>query len=93
MDPNKKQTFENLTAAINLARDEGNLTILNEIASDPDGFILKQGWNSIDLEREADLRALESLYANLQIEIIELIELSDNLRESHDFELMMLAKR
>lgn len=92
MDPNKKQTFENLTAAINLARDEGNLTILNEIASDPDAFILKQGWNSIDLEREVDLKALESLYANLQIEIIELIELSDNLRKSQDFELMMLTK-
>ena len=92
MDPNKKQTFENLTAAINLARDEGNLTILNEIASDPNGFILKQGWNNINLEHEPDLRALESLYANLQIEIIELIELSNNLHESHDFELMMLAK-
>ena len=92
MDSGKRETYENLTAAINLARDEGDLTTLNEIASDPDAFILKQGWNNIGSISEPDLRALQSLYASLQIEIIELIELSDILHESSDFELMVLAR-
>jgi len=33
-----------LTAAINRAKDSGDIKTLREIADDPHGFILRQGW-------------------------------------------------
>ena len=33
-----------LTAAINRAKDSGDIQTLREIADDPHGFILRQGW-------------------------------------------------
>jgi DNA polymerase-3 subunit epsilon len=33
-----------LTAAINRAKDSGDIKTLREIAEDPHGFILRQGW-------------------------------------------------
>jgi hypothetical protein len=44
-EPNKLETYEKLTAAINRAKDSGDIKMLREIAEDPHGFILLQGWS------------------------------------------------
>ena len=51
---------EKLTAAINHAKDRGDLETLRQIAGDPHGFILRQGWASLDF-REEEINDL-SLY-------------------------------
>ncbi len=43
-EPEKLDTYHKLTAAINLAKDNGDIETLREIAEDPHGFILRQGW-------------------------------------------------
>src|SRR5271169_3774083 len=43
-EPDKLETYHKLTAAINLAKDNGDIETLREIAEDPQGFILRQGW-------------------------------------------------
>ena len=42
-EPDKLETYAKLTAAINRAKDEGDIGTLREIADDPHGFILRQG--------------------------------------------------
>jgi len=43
-EPEKLETYHKLTAAINRAKDAGDIQTLREIAEDPHGFILRQGW-------------------------------------------------
>ena len=38
-EPDKLETYGKLTAAINRAKDSGDLDTLRQIASDPHGFI------------------------------------------------------
>jgi DNA polymerase III epsilon subunit-like protein len=92
-DPVKRKTYEDLTAIINSARDNGDIDLLEEIANNPDAFIKRQGWENLDLGQVRDVAGLQSLYATIQIRIIELLELIDALYESPDYELSILSKK
>jgi DNA polymerase-3 subunit epsilon len=82
-----------LTAAINQARDEGNIELLREIADDPDGFMLRQGWGALNLTEEVEIKALHKLYASLQLELLNLLEMLNQLHESPEHELLTLSKK
>ncbi|MBE0540857.1 MAG: hypothetical protein IH623_05680 [Verrucomicrobia bacterium] len=45
-EPDKLETYHKLTAAVNRAKDAGDIQTLREIAENPHGFILRQGWPS-----------------------------------------------
>ena len=92
-EPEKKVAFEKLTAAINQARDEGNIELLREIADDPDGFVLRQGWGALNLTEEVEIKALHKLYASLQLEILNLLEILNRLHESPEYELLTLSQK
>lgn len=92
-DAEKRAAYENLMAAINHARDEGNIALLREIADDPNAYMLRQGWRGFDVEKEAELKSLQKLLAALQLEVVNLLELSGQLRESPEYELLTLSKR
>ncbi|MGO9771965.1 MAG: exonuclease domain-containing protein [Roseiarcus sp.] len=92
-EPEKKVAFEKLTAAINQARDEGNIELLREIADDPDGFVLRQGWGALNLTEEIEIKALHKLYASLQLEILNLLEILNRLHESPEHELLTLSQK
>ena len=92
-EPEKKVAFERLTAAINQARDEGNIELLREIADDPDGFVLRQGWGALNLTEEVEIKALHKLYASLQLEILNLLEILNRLHESPEYELLTLSQK
>lgn len=64
---------------------------LQEIAENPHGFILRQGWASLDFS-ELELRKLRKLYETLQLEIINVLESLNRLRESPDYELCQLSE-
>jgi len=89
----KLATYAKLTAAINRAKDSGDITALREIAEDPHGFILRQGWASLDFSDEAELSQLRRLYETLQLEIITVIESLGRLRESPEYELCQISER
>ncbi|MDC0361368.1 3'-5' exonuclease [Alphaproteobacteria bacterium] len=91
-DPDRRKIYEDLMAIANAARDNGDIDLLEEISADPDAFIKKQGWESLDLKESRDVADLQSLYATLQIRIIELLELIDALHTSPDYELYMLSR-
>jgi DNA polymerase-3 subunit epsilon len=92
-DPAKRETFQKLTQAINHAKDTGDLDTLREIANDPEGFIRRQGWASVELETEKEIKALRRLLEMLQIKIVEVIEATNEITESPDYELHNLAQR
>ena len=92
-EPDKLETYHKLTAAINQAKDSGNIKTLREIAEDPHAFILRQGWASLDFSDEAELAQLRRLHETLQLEIIAVLESLNRLRESPDYELCQLSEQ
>ena len=92
-EPDKLETYHKLTAAINRAKDAGDIQTLREIADDPHGFILRQGWATLDFSDEAELAQLRRLHETLQLEIIAVLESLNRLRESPDYELCRLSEQ
>jgi hypothetical protein len=66
---------------------------LREIANDPEGYIRQQGWASVELADEKEIAALRRLLEMLQIKIVEVIEATNELKESPDYELYNLSQR
>ena len=92
-EPDKLETYHKLTAAINLAKDNGDIELLREIAEDPAGFLWRQGWATLDFGDQEELAQLKRLHEALQKEIAEVIESLKQLRGSPDYELCRLAER
>jgi DNA polymerase III epsilon subunit-like protein len=87
-DASKQAIYERLTAAINEARDTGDIDTLREIADDPDTYIAKQSWGRINLSREDKREDLRKLYVALELQIVERIEALGRLRQSPEYQLM-----
>ena len=92
-EPDKLDTYGKLTAAINRAKDNGDLAMLKQIADDPHGFILKQGWASLDFRDEEQAKRLEQLYVSLMAEIRNMLTLRERLHQSPEFELYQLTAK
>jgi hypothetical protein len=92
-EPDKLETYHKLTAAINQAKDAGDIESLREIAEDPHGFILRQGWATLDFKDVEELAQLTRLHETLQKEIAEVAESLKELRASPDYELCQLAEQ
>jgi DNA polymerase-3 subunit epsilon len=92
-EPDKLETYEKLTAVINRAKDSGDIETLRQIAEDPHGFILRQGWASLDFSEEAGLTQLRRLYETLQLEIVGVIESLGQLRGSPEYELWQISEK
>ena len=91
-DPKLQTIYKSLTSAINVARDEGNISVLREIAHDHQGYILKQGWGDIHINTEDIGQNLSKIYDAIQIEIVDLLENLNTLRESAQYEVMVFCK-
>ena len=92
-EPDKLETYAKLTAAINRAKEEADIATLREIAEDPHGYILRQGWASLDFSDAVELKQLRRLYETLQLEIITVLESLNRLRESPEYELSQLSEQ
>jgi len=62
-----------------------------EIADDPHGFMLREGWQELDFEDAVDQEKLQRLLDTLQIEIVSTLDAINELHESADFELYKLS--
>ena len=92
-DPVQQATYEKLTAAINHAKDNGDLATLRKIAEDPQGFILRQGWASLEFADTEQIAQLRRLWESIELEIVRVLEALNALRESPDYELQRLTAR
>ncbi|MFM2294323.1 MAG: hypothetical protein RLZZ350_736 [Verrucomicrobiota bacterium] len=92
-EPDKLETYHKLTAAINQAKDSGDIETLREIAEDPQGFLLRKGWANLDFSDKEELAQLKRLHETLQKEIAKVTESLKELRESPDYELCQLAEQ
>jgi hypothetical protein len=54
---------------------------------------MRQGWQSLDFSEEKEIQQLRSLYETLQLEIFNVMEALNQLKESPDFELCLLSVR
>ena len=88
-EPEKQTIYEKLISVINDAREVGNIALLTEISTDPDAYIAKQGWASIDLDGQSKSLNLKKLYEAIEIEIVERIEALTQLRGSPDYQVAM----
>jgi DNA polymerase III epsilon subunit-like protein len=92
-EPDKLATYEKLTAAINHAKETGDIKTLREIAGDPAGFILRSGWTGLDFSDEVELAELRRLHETLQLEIIAVIESLEQLKVSDEYELCGIVEQ
>ena len=92
-EPEKLETYHKLTAAINQAKDTGDIETLREIAEDPHGFMLRQDWATLDFKDVEELAQLKRLHETLQKEIAAVTESLKALRESPDYELCQIAEQ
>ena len=103
-EPEKQETYHQLTAAINHAKDHGDLATLRRIAEDPHGFILRQGWAALDFQEEREIAQLRRLWESrfdrlkalslskgIELEIIRVLDAINALKESPDYELHRLT--
>ena len=86
-EANTVDTYEKLTSAINRAKEEGDVELLREIANDPAGFILRQGWTRLDFSDATEIELLRKLLDTLRAEIIDKLEALNNFHESTEYEL------
>ncbi len=92
-EPDKLATYEKLTSEINDAKDRGDIEMLRQIADNPRGFILRQGWASLDFREEEQVARLRKLWESLELEILSVLEATNRLRESPEFELYELTAK
>src|ERR1035438_2109765 len=92
-EPDKLETYHKLTAAINQAKDTGDIELLREIAEDPHGFILRQGWAKLDFGDREELTQLRRLHETLLAGIKPVAKSLEQLRASPDYELCQLAEQ
>ena len=71
-------------------RDVSNY-LLRDIAGDPNGFILRQGWTRLDFSDANEIVSLRKLLETLHAEIVDKLEALNNLHESSDYELHQLS--
>jgi len=91
-EPKKQETYSKLTSVINRAKDNGDLETLREIATDPAGFILRQGWEALDFSDTNEVLQLRRLWESLEAEIVAVLEATNQLRESPEYELYSLTE-
>ena len=91
-DPQMQETYTKLTGVINTAKDNGDLETLRQIAEDPNGYILRQGWTAIDLGDSDELEQLQKLFNSLEAEILEVIEALGELHESSAYKLYKIVE-
>jgi len=92
-EPEKQETYHRLTAAINAAKECGDLATLRMIADDPHGFILRQGWAALDFREEDQINQLRRLWESIELEVVRVLEAMNELRESPDYELHRLTQQ
>ncbi len=88
----KHETYEKLTSAINRAKDNRDISTLREIADDPHGFILRQGWTWLDFTEEEEIGQLRRLFETLQLQIISILDALNELQATPDFEPYQLSE-
>jgi hypothetical protein len=92
-EPDKLEAYHKLTAAINQAKDDGDIETLREIAEDPEGFLFRKGWAALDFSDKEELNQLRRLHETLQKEIAAVAESLKILRESPDYELCKIVEQ
>lgn len=92
-EPDKLETYSKLTAVINRAKDSSDLETLRQIASDPHAFILRQGWTSLDFREEEEVARLQKLWESLEREVASVLEATEQLHNSAEFELYELTAK
>ena len=90
-DPAKMESFQRLVVEINLARDEGNIDRLREIADDPHGFMARNDMGALDFDDSAEIVGLRKLFEALQFQIVSILDALNELKESPQYELHRLS--
>jgi DNA polymerase-3 subunit epsilon len=90
-DEKRRETYHLLTSAINQARDNADIEVLREIAHDTEGFLMRQGWGSLDFSEAAELASRRKLFDMLQLKIVTTLEAINTLKEDPAYTLHQMT--
>jgi hypothetical protein len=88
----KIDTYAKLTSTINRAKEERDISQLRQIANDPEGFVLRQGWAWLDFNDADEISALPKLLGTLYAEIVNKVKALNGLRGNPVYELYQLSR-
>lgn len=84
-------TYVKLTSTINRAKEERDIRRLQQIANDPEGFVLRQGWTWSAFSDADEITSLPKVLGTLYAEIVDKLKALNGLRESPVYELYQLS--
>ena len=93
LEPEKQETYQRLTAAINQAKANGDLAELRKIAEDPHDYILRQGWAPLDFSDEEQVDQIRRLWESIELEIMRVLEARQQLKASPEYELWQMSEQ
>ena len=90
-EPEKQETYQNLSSAINLAKEQQDIDLLREISDDTNLYVMKQGWLPIDITND-QTKNLEKLIVSLTQEITSKENELRTLKASSEYEIMLFCR-
>tara|TARA_B100001057_G_scaffold167_1_gene159 strand:+ start:787 stop:1209 length:423 start_codon:yes stop_codon:yes gene_type:complete len=90
-EPQKQETYQNLSSAINLAKEQQDIDLLREISDDTNLYVMKQGWSPIDITND-QTKNLEKLIVSLTQEITSKQNELRTLKASAEYEIMLFCR-
>lgn len=92
-DPGRRLIFEQLLSVVNEARANGDVTLLREIADNPQAFMDKRGWGHQRTFGDETVLNLKAVYEAVSLAIIECIDELEQLRESEQYSVMDFCRK
>ena len=90
-DEEKREQYEHLSRLINDAKKNSDIKKLREIANYPERF-LEGSLNMSDFSAETDIHRLKRLLETLRAETISIIDQTNKLKESPDYEMALMCE-
>jgi hypothetical protein len=84
-DPERHALYARLMTVINGARDSGDLALLQEISENPEAYMQRQGWGTLNLSELGDGDNLRATLAAIEADIRARQDAIRQFRESADF--------
>ena len=90
---NKREACQRVSSLINDARDQSNIILLREIASDPEAFLLIKEWSLLSPTESFCLDRLESMHNSIIFKIIKYNEMIEEVSCQPEYRMSQISAK
>lgn len=89
----KRSACQQISSLINDARDELNLSLLREIASDPEAFLLRKEWSLLSHTETFSVNKLKNIHSSIGLQISKYNELIDKMSFEPEYRMSQISAK